>query len=398
MAIRRSLAALFVVSLVAVIAAADVRPADAANQPVPLGLPWEGGQLWPYLQGPHPSWSGQPDDALDFQPADARSKSCNFTSSEWVVAAADGNVRNRANGLEIDHGSKFRTGYSHLENKQVTSGFVRAGTRLGQPGCCPDGGACRAASPHLHFYTVYEARRQSIVGLNLDGWVLQSDGCLEDGRSEACPLNERTLALPMALIVSLLVMIGAGSLYLMRTSHRTTAVVNATVDKVFDRLTDTDDFPNWFVRGGSFERASQGPVGLGAAFIVSRYAWPGRVWTARCKVTEFVYNERIAYQGHLGGRSVRWVFELRPDPGGTQVRYREEWEPRRLFRGPPMLPFVVLALPIILPVLVAVPSIHSWFARRMLARIETRIEAEQWSHVFGARMAGQIAGGGRRAK
>jgi hypothetical protein len=160
---------------------------DAATQPLDLSLPWEGGTAWSYTQGPHGLAGG----ALDFQPPDAAGKPCDaFTSSYWVVAAADGEVISKPNAIEIDHGNGFRTGYFHIDDKQVTSGFVHAGDRLGHPGCCPDGWAeagCSADAPHLHFYTSYEGERTSAVGLNLGGWVVQEDGCLERDGAAACP-------------------------------------------------------------------------------------------------------------------------------------------------------------------------------------------------------------------
>ena len=121
-----------------------------------LWFPWEAGTSWRLTNGPH----GAAKEALDFQPADASGRSCDsgFSSSTWVVAAAGGRVIDRSNGMEIDHGNGFRTGYLHVQEKQVTSGSVDAGDRLGKVSCCPDGGFtsfCWATAPHLHFYTVY---------------------------------------------------------------------------------------------------------------------------------------------------------------------------------------------------------------------------------------------------
>jgi hypothetical protein len=162
-----------------------------AAQSVYLSLPWEGGISWLYIQGPHGGLSSPILDALDFQPPDAVGKSCeSFVSSYWVVAAADGEVHSIPNGIEIDHGNGFRTGYFHLADKQVESGRVKAGERLGRPACCPDGGTivdCFSTAPHLHFYTSNNGVRQPIVGINIGGWSVSRDGCLtRDGR-EACP-------------------------------------------------------------------------------------------------------------------------------------------------------------------------------------------------------------------
>ena len=120
-----------------------------------------------------------------------RGVSCDsgFSSSYWVIAAAAGTVIDRSNGLEIDHGSGFRTGYLHLQEEQVQSGYVDAGDRLGKVSCCPDGGwvdFCWATAPHLHFYTVYRGARQSIVGIDFEGWVVTQDGCLARGDETTC--------------------------------------------------------------------------------------------------------------------------------------------------------------------------------------------------------------------
>lgn len=163
--------------------------AEGVEQPTGLWLPWEAGHSWRLTNGPHGSSSDGFGAALDFQPADAAGRACDgSTSASWVVAAAGGRVHNRLNGLEIDHGNGFRTGYLHLQEKQVTSGSVDAGDRLGRVSCCPEGDSdfCWATAPHLHFYTVFRGARQGILGVNLEGWVVQDDGCLARGDERAC--------------------------------------------------------------------------------------------------------------------------------------------------------------------------------------------------------------------
>jgi hypothetical protein len=157
-----------------------------AEQPVSLWLPWQGGSLWTYTQGPH----GDGFEALDFQPPDAGGRGCDgFLSSFWVTAAADGIVSIRANGVEISHGDGFGTGYYHLGNIQVEDGDeVVAGEPLGNAGCCPDGPVegCWATGPHLHFYTLYDGARQPAAGINLGGWFVRDDGCLTRNEQTIC--------------------------------------------------------------------------------------------------------------------------------------------------------------------------------------------------------------------
>src|SRR6266542_64764 len=164
--------------------------AGASQQPIGLWLPWEAGTSWRLTFGPHGSSSDGSGSALDFQPPDAGGAACDsgFSSRYWVVAAAAGRVIDLPNALEVDHGGGFRTGYMHMQEKLVISGEVVAGERLGKVSCCPDGpvGSCWATAPHLHFYTVLQGAKQRIAGINLEGWVVQQDGCLVRGAESVC--------------------------------------------------------------------------------------------------------------------------------------------------------------------------------------------------------------------
>jgi len=165
-------------------------PAHASQQPIGLWLPWEAGTTWRLTFGPHGTSSDGLGSALDFQPPDAGGAACDsgFSSRYWVVAAAGGHIINLPNALEVDHGGGFRTGYMHIQEKLVTSGEVQAGERLGKVSCCPDGPVdnCWATAPHLHFYTVFQGAKQGIAGINLEGWVVQQDGCLVRGGESVC--------------------------------------------------------------------------------------------------------------------------------------------------------------------------------------------------------------------
>jgi hypothetical protein len=164
-----------------------------AEQPISLWLPWEGGSQWTFTGGPHGDYA----EALDFQPPDAAGKPCeSFHSTFYVVAAADGTVSSeRPNVIEIDHGEGFATAYYHLEAKLVKLGDeVRAGDRLGLPGCCPDGWGvegCYSEAPHLHFYTLMHGVRQPAVGLNLGGWRVGEDYCLHRTADTRCEFGTR---------------------------------------------------------------------------------------------------------------------------------------------------------------------------------------------------------------
>jgi len=188
--IIRYVPATMALALVAAFLALSSPGSTGAAQPTTLWLPWEGGTLWTYTQGPHGDFA----EGLDFQPPDAAGKPCEvFHSSFWVTAAADGTVANvKPNAIEIDHGNGFTTVYYHMEDKQVEAGDkVAAGERLGTPGCCPDGPVegCWSTGPHLHFYTLYLGQRQTSIGLDLGGWRVGSDGCLYRTSQSSCPLE-----------------------------------------------------------------------------------------------------------------------------------------------------------------------------------------------------------------
>lgn len=185
----RLLLIILLATLAGAVAPFGADPVDATTQPIGLWLPWEAGKSWRYTQGPHSSSADRAGAAVDFQPPDAGGRSCDgFVSSYWVVAAAGGRVINKANALEIDHGNGLTTGYLHLAQKQVVSGRVDAGDRLGKPSCCPEGTSdnCYATAPHLHFYTIYRGAHQGINGVDLEGWVVQEDGCLKKGDQSVC--------------------------------------------------------------------------------------------------------------------------------------------------------------------------------------------------------------------
>jgi hypothetical protein len=193
---------------------AEPSQAQVAGRPS-LTMPWEGGAVWRYMNGPHTA-SGPVEDALDLQPPDSAGQTCEaFTSAFWAVAAAPGRAIVMPNAVEVDHGNGYRTGYYHLADKQVHTGdAVSAGQRLGRPGCCPDGGTgvdCWATEPHLHFYTVGPGGRLPIAGQHIGGWLVDSDGCLVRPERRACrgaalisnsPRSEAEAAARVALTVA----------------------------------------------------------------------------------------------------------------------------------------------------------------------------------------------------
>lgn len=161
-------------------------PADLV-QPE-MQLPFEVGVPWVFSGGPHGGWGGGSAwAALDFAPR-GEMLGCN-TSTDWVVAAADGLIVRADNGAvvqDLDGDGYEQTGWTILYMHMAADGRVRAGEtvhagdRIGHPSC--EGGVATAS--HLHFARRYNGEwipASGVLAFILDGWVSTSDGVLYDG-------------------------------------------------------------------------------------------------------------------------------------------------------------------------------------------------------------------------
>ncbi len=109
---------------------------------------------------------------------------------------------------------------------------------------------------------------------------------------------------------------------------RMSALADAPVHKVFSYLADFQKRPEWVSEEiESVEKTSQGPVGVGSTFTIVTLqdaAFPETsVGQARIRsslvVTEFVPNERIAWEAKVTGGSIHNFIEVRPSDGGALV-------------------------------------------------------------------------------
>jgi LasA protease len=157
----------------------DRKPHIPGNLQQPnLQLPFEPGKTWAYTGGPHTGWgTGAPLAAIDFAPPSIQS-GC-VSSTEWVVAMADGVVVRAEDGLimeDLDGDGNEQTGwdilYLHVvHDDRIAKGLVlHAGDHLGYPSC--ERG--EATGTHAHLVRKYNGEWMEAGGtvpFTLEGWV-----------------------------------------------------------------------------------------------------------------------------------------------------------------------------------------------------------------------------------
>ena len=157
-------------------------------------------------------------------------------------------------------------------------------------------------------------------------------------------------------------------------SYSTHVEVNAPVDKVFNYLGDLTRNPEW-VGGGieSVEKTSEGTVGVGSTFtavgrqtVGGMYGGSEHTYRANIVVTEYIPNERIAFEGQSRGMHAHNFIELQPSGSGTRVTMGTVVSASALWL--PVTPLIYMV------VLVGWPLIR-WLESRRLRRLKERLEA-----------------------
>jgi murein DD-endopeptidase MepM/ murein hydrolase activator NlpD len=169
--------------------------ASAHTQPV-FRWPWAGTDGWRYTQGFHSDY------ALDFQPQIAPNCGDPVDLTHTIRPVAPGTVTQVSYrgapqphvpvGLVIDHGGGWTSYLTHLAN--VPAAVATAGaqvgydTNLGNPSCysqCAGGvGPPCATGRHIHMQIRKDGAGSAIVGLQICGWTVGSDGGISrDGKT-----------------------------------------------------------------------------------------------------------------------------------------------------------------------------------------------------------------------
>jgi len=131
--------------------------------------------------------------------------------------------------------------------------------------------------------------------------------------------------------------------------NKSRRVISAPADRVFDYLSDLDSYAKWAMSDPyTLAKTSQGPLGVGSTFLAElsvttlgqKLHYAGVTLT----VTEFVSNERIAFQmgDHEGGAWTRESCDLQPVAGGTEVTLTFEMAVPNRALALVMRPFVIL--------------------------------------------------------
>ena len=116
--------------------------------------------------------------------------------------------------------------------------------------------------------------------------------------------------------------------------YETSALINATPDRVWSILTDAHEYPNW---NPGVERV-EGTIKPGEMIKVRVKVNPGRAFPV--KVTEFTPGQRMVWSGGMPLGLFKGVrtFTLTAEAGATRFQMREE------YTGP-LLPMIWKSIP-----------------------------------------------------
>lgn len=98
-----------------------------------------------------------------------------------------------------------------------------------------------------------------------------------------------------------------------------TITINASAEKVFNYVADISKHGEWGNPGQKLkvEKTSDGPIGMGSTFKSTGQQFGTQNDTV--KITEYVPNERLAYQAEGNAGLIEHTFEIAPASGGVQV-------------------------------------------------------------------------------
>ena len=99
-------------------------------------------------------------------------------------------------------------------------------------------------------------------------------------------------------------------------------VINRPVAEVFVFVANSENHPQWETDFKAVRRLSAAPDGVGTTYQCV-LKLPGQTATSTFDITEYVANERIAYEGEAAGPAPpKGSFLFESVAGGTQVTAR----------------------------------------------------------------------------
>jgi len=95
--------------------------------------------------------------------------------------------------------------------------------------------------------------------------------------------------------------------------------INAPAEKVFNYVADISKHSEWGNPGQklSVEKTSDGPIGMGSTFKSTGQQFGTQNDTV--KITEYVPNQKLAYEADGNAGLIRHTFEIAPSGEGVQV-------------------------------------------------------------------------------
>ena len=107
--------------------------------------------------------------------------------------------------------------------------------------------------------------------------------------------------------------------------------INRPPEEVFAYLTDVRNLPEWQSSVSEARLVSEGPVGVGSAFVEKR-SFLGRTLENRLEVTEYAPGAHFDLQVVSGPVQYRVTHRLQPSHGGTRIDVAVEGETKGFFK------------------------------------------------------------------
>jgi uncharacterized membrane protein len=105
--------------------------------------------------------------------------------------------------------------------------------------------------------------------------------------------------------------------------------INRSVEDVFTFVSNFENHPKWETDFQEVKRATSAPIGVGTIYNCL-LKFPGQTASSKFEITEYVVNQKIAYEGEPAGPAKpKGSFLFESVAGGTKVTSH----PQPVFRG-----------------------------------------------------------------